>query len=87
VLKDLDLPDGHETGRWLTTRVETSRQPFRRRERVMLCFHRMLSLQKSVAMHLSVKNLPSAGRTLSSRDNFKARCTAALGAWRQLCAT
>lgn len=87
VLKDLGLPEDHKTGRWLTTRAETSRQPFRRGERAMLCFHRMLSLRKSRVMHLSVKNLSNEGRTLSSRDNFKASLTAALSAWRQLCAT
>ena len=49
----------------------------------MLRFRRMRSLQKFVAVHSSIHNLFNAERTLSSRDNFKARSTAALSKWRQ----
>ncbi len=85
-LKDLGLPDERETGQWLNNRVENSHQPFRRRERAMLRFRRMRSLQKFAAVHSSIHNLFNAERTLSSRDNFKASRTAALTEWRQLCA-
>ena len=85
-MKDLGLPDDRETGRWLNNRAENSHQPFRRRERAMLRFRRMRSLQKFVAVHSSVHNLFNAERTLSSRDNFKVSRTAALSEWRQLCA-
>jgi putative transposase len=44
-LKDLGLPDDRETGRWLNNRAENSHQPFRRRERAMLRFRRMRTLQ------------------------------------------
>jgi putative transposase len=85
-LKDLGLPDEREAGQWLNNRAENSHQPFRRRERAMLRFRRMRSLQKFAAVHSSIHNLFNAERTLSSRDNFKASRTAALTEWRQLCA-
>lgn len=85
-LKDLGLHDDRETGRWLNNRAENSHQPFRRRERAMLRFRRMRSLQKFVAVHSSIHNHFNGERTQSSRDSFKANRTAALTAWRQLCA-
>ena len=86
-LKDLGLSDDRETGRWLNNRAENSHQPFRRRERAMLRFRRMRSLQKFVAVHSSIHNLFNAERTLSSRDDFKASRTAALAEWCDLCAS
>ncbi len=73
-----------ETGRWLNNRVENSHLPFRRRERAMLRFRRMRSLQKFVAVHASVYNLFNSERSLYSRSNFKLNCAAALAEWRQL---
>jgi putative transposase len=84
-LKDLGLPDDRETGRWLNNRAENSHQPFRRRERAMLRFRRMRSLQTFVAVHSSIHNLFNAERSLSSGQTFKANRTAALTEWRQLC--
>ena len=46
-LKDLGVSDRQETGRWLNNRGENSHLPFRRRERAMLRFRRMRSLQKN----------------------------------------
>ena len=66
-LKELGLPDDRETGRWLNNRAENSHQPFRRRERAMLRFRRMRSLQKFVAVHFSIHNLFNAERALTSR--------------------
>jgi putative transposase len=45
-----------EMGRWLNNRAENSHLPFRRRERAMLRFRRMRSLQKFVSVHASVHN-------------------------------
>ena len=73
-----------ETGRWLNNRAENSHLPFRRRERAMLQFRRMRSLQKFVSVHASVYNHFNQERHLYSRDNFKANRTAALAEWRQL---
>ncbi len=55
-LKELDAIDKREVGRWLKNRVENSHQPFRRRERAMLRFRKMLSLQKFTAVHGSIHN-------------------------------
>jgi putative transposase len=40
-----------KTGRWLNNRAENSHLPFRRRERAMLRFRRMRSLQKFDSVH------------------------------------
>jgi putative transposase len=45
-----------EMGRWLNNRAENSHLPFRRRERAMLRFRRMKSLQKFTAVHASFHN-------------------------------
>jgi len=45
-LKEIGATDRQETGRWLNNRVENSHLPFRRRERAMLRFRPMRSLQK-----------------------------------------
>jgi putative transposase len=74
-----------ETGRWLNNRSENSHQPFRRRERAMLGFRSMRSLQKFVAIHASVHNHFNLERPLYSRANFKINRSAALSEWRQLC--
>ncbi len=73
-------------GHWLNNRVENSHQPFRRRERAMLRFRRMRSLQKFVVVHSSIHNLFNGDRALTSRDNFNASRAAALAEWRHLCA-
>lgn len=73
------------TGRWLNNRAENSHLPFRRRERAMLRFRQMQSLQKFVSIHSSVQNHFNQERHLYSRSNFKRNRTAALSEWRQLC--
>ncbi len=85
-LKDLRVEDRQETGRWLNNRVENSHLPFRRRERAMLRFRRMRSLQSFAAVHASVTNHFNLERSLSSRPLFKANRAAALAEWRGLCA-
>jgi putative transposase len=83
-LRDLGGSDLQVTGRWLNNRAENSHQPFRRRERAMLRFRRMRSLQKFAAVHSSVHNHFNQERHLYSRDNFKLNRAAALAEWRQL---
>ena len=78
--------DRQVTGRWESNRAENSHQPFRRRERAMLRFRRMHSLQKFSSVHSSVHNHFNTERSLSSRDVYKLNRTAALAEWRQLCA-
>ncbi|CUH49247.1 IS6 family transposase [Ruegeria atlantica] len=74
-----------ETGRWRNNRSENSHQPFRRRERVMLRFRQMKSLQKFSDVHSSVHNHFNLERHLYNRDNFKLNRAVALTEWRQLC--
>ena len=70
-----------ETGRWLNNRSQNSHLPFRRRERAMLRFRRMRSLQKFVAVYGSIHNHFNQERAFYSRDNFKLNRTAALSEW------
>ena len=84
-LKDMGRGDDREMARWTNNRAENSHLPFRRRERAMLRFRRMRSLQKFVSVHASVHNHFNQGRSLYSRQNFKANRAAALAEWRQLC--
>ena len=85
-LKELGGAERQETGRWLNNRAENSHLPFRRRERAMLRFRRMRSLEKFVSVHASVHNHFNQERHLYSRDNFKQNRAAALTEWRALCA-
>ncbi len=73
-----------ETARWLNNRAENSHLPFRRRERLMLRFRQMRSLQKFVAVHSSIHNHFNLERHLYPRIKFKLNRTAALAEWRQL---
>ncbi|MCL5779325.1 IS6 family transposase [Limibaculum sp. FT325] len=84
-LRELGGSDLQSTGRWLNNRVENSHLPLRRRERAMLRFRRMRSLQTFAAVHSSVHNLFNSERHLHSRNNFKLSRPAALKEWRQLC--
>ena len=44
-MKEIGNGDRQQVGRWLNNRAENSHQPFRRRERAMLRFRRMKTLQ------------------------------------------
>ena len=81
-LKDLGRGDDRESGRWLNNRAENSHLPFRRRERAMLRFRRMRSLQKFVSVHASVHNHFNQERGLTYRSNYKINRAAALAEWR-----
>ena len=85
-LKELGGEDRRVTERWENNRAENSHQPFRRRERAMLRFRQMHSLQKFASVYSSVHNHFNADRSLSSRPDYKQARTAALAEWRALCA-
>ena len=70
-LKEIGIANRQETGRWLNNRAENSHLPFRRRERAMLRFRRMRSLQKFASVHASIYNLFNSERSLYTRPNFK----------------
>ncbi len=84
-MKVIGNADRQETDRWLNNRGENSHQPFRRRERAMLRFRLMRTLQKFVAVHASVHNHFNQERHLCSRATFKLNRAVALSEWRQLC--
>ena len=83
-LKEIGAADRQETDRWLNNRAENSHLPFRRRERAMLRFRRMRSLQKFASVHASVYNHFNQERSLYSRNKFKLNRAAALAEWRGL---
>jgi putative transposase len=72
------------TTRWANNRVENSHLPFRRRERAMLRFRRMHSLQKFASIHASFHNLFNSQRSLSKRSTFNLNRDAAITEWRSL---
>ena len=72
------------TKRWANNRAENSHLPFRRRERAMLRFRRMHSLQKFAAIHASFHNLFNSQRSLSKRSTFKLNRDVDLTEWRSL---
>ncbi|MCL5778970.1 IS6 family transposase [Limibaculum sp. FT325] len=77
-LKAVGAAGRQDTGRWRNNRAENSHLPLRRRERAMLRFRRMRSLQKFAAVHASVSNHFNQERSLSSRHIFKVNRAAAL---------
>ena len=81
-MKEIGAADRQDVGRWLNNRAENSHLPFRRRERAMLRFRRMKTLQKFASVHGSVHNHFSQERHLVSREIYRERCTAALAEWR-----
>jgi putative transposase len=85
-MKDLGCADKQEVGRWANNRVENSHLPFRRRERAMLRFRRMKTLQQFASVHASFHNHFNQERHLVSRETYKGRRSAALAEWRGLMA-
>ena len=75
-----------EIGRWANNRVENSHLPFRRRERAMLRFRQMKSLQKFASVHANFHNHFNQERHLVSRQEYKTRRSAALAEWQSLMA-
>ena len=81
-MKEIGNAHRQEVGRWLNNRAENSHQPFRRRERAMLRFRRMKTLQKFSSVHASVHIHFNQERHLISRDLYRERRSAALAEWR-----
>jgi putative transposase len=78
--------DRREMGRWMNNRVENSHLPFRRRERAMLRFRQMRTLQKFASVHASVHNHFNHERHLVGRQTYQARRAVALAEWQFLAA-
>ena len=81
-LKEIGAAELQETGRRLNNRAENSHLPFRRRERAMIRFRRIKTLQKFAAVHGTVHNHFNQERHLVSREIYKERRSAALAEWR-----
>ena len=83
---ELGNADKQEVGRHANNRVENSHLPFRRRERAMLRFRRMKTLQKLASVHANIANHFNQERHLVSRQEYKLRRSAALAEWQSLIA-
>ncbi|GAA4644461.1 IS6 family transposase [Pontixanthobacter gangjinensis] len=85
-MDDLGNADKQEIGRWANNRVENSHLPFRRRERAMLRFRQMKSLQKFASVHANVHNHFNSQRHFVDRQTYKTARSAALAEWQNLMA-
>jgi putative transposase len=83
-MRELGNLDRREVGRHLNNRIENSHLPFRRRERAMLRFRQMKSLQKFASVHANVHNHFNQERHLIDRKTYKERRSAALAEWQQV---
>jgi putative transposase len=83
-MRELGNADKQQMGRHANNRVENSHLPFRRRERAMLRFRQMKSLQKFASVHANVHNLFNLERHLVDRKTYKTRRSAALAEWQNL---
>ena len=83
-MRDMGNLDRRAMGRWLNNRAENSHLPFRRRERAMLRFRRMKSLQKFASVHASLHNHFNSERHLVNGETYKARRSVALAEWQSL---
>lgn len=80
-MSELGNADKQKVGRWAVNWVENSHLPFRRRERAMLRFRQMKSLQKFASLHANVHNHCNSERHLIDRQTYKTRRSAALAEW------
>jgi putative transposase len=85
-MTELGCEQKQQTGRWLNNRAENSHLPLRRRERAMLRFRQMKSLQKFASVHASFHNHFNSERHLVDRQTYKTRRSAALAEWQALMA-
>jgi len=67
-MKVLGNAQKQEIGRWANNRAECSHLPVRRRERAMLRFRKMVSLQKFASVHASLNNHFNHERHLVDRQ-------------------
>ena len=80
-MKELGIADRQESGRYANNQAENSHQPLRRRERAMLRFRRMKTLQKFSSVHAAFHSHFNQERHLVSRNDYKLRRLAAMAEW------
>jgi putative transposase len=73
-----------EIDRCANNRVENSPLPLRRRERAMLRFRQMKSLQKFASIHAPFHNHFASDRHLIDQQTYKLHRSAALAEWQSL---
>jgi putative transposase len=83
-MQDLGNLERRDVGQYLNNRAENSHLAFRRRERAMLRFRQIKSLQKFAAVHASVANHFNSERHLVDRQTYKIRRSKALSEWQSL---
>ena len=83
-MKELGNSERQEIGRHANNRAENSHLPLRRRERAMLRFRRMKTLQKFASVRANVHNHFNHERHLVDRQTYKERRSAALAQWQVL---
>ena len=76
-MNELGNAEKQDVGRWAGNRVENSHLPFRRRERTMLMFRQMKSLQKFASVHVNPYGHFSLNRRLTERLTYGERRSAA----------
>ena len=84
--RELGNLERREMGRHLNNRAENSHLPFRRRERAMLRFRQMKTLQKFASVHAGLHNHFNSERHLVDRQTFKQPRSAAWTEWQNLLA-
>lgn len=77
-MRELGNENRREMGLWKNNRVENSHLPFQRRERAMLQFRQMKSLQKLASVHANIHNHFNSQRHLVDRETYKTSRSAAL---------
>ena len=80
-MSELGNGEKRDVGRWVNNRVENSHLLFRRRERAMLRFRQMKSLQKFASVHANVHNHFNQERHLIDQQTYKERCSVELTEW------
>ena len=80
-MKELGNSDKREVARWANNRAENSHLSFRSRERAMLRFRQMKTLQKFASVHANGHNHFNQERHLVDRQTCKARRSSALAEW------
>lgn len=83
-MRDLGNEEKPEGSHWANNRVEISHLPFRRRERAMLRFRQMKTLQKFANVHAKIHNHFNFERHLVDRKTYKERRSAAQAEWQSV---
>ena len=83
-MRELGNTEKQKVGRWANNRVENSHLSFQRRERAMLRFRQMKTLQKFASVHANVQNHFNLELHLVDRQTYKERRSAALAEWQIL---